>query len=101
MLKSGLKIIIIKEECTLEKNRRILLESSNIENIYHITDSCIRCNECAEFLGCPAINIDLSEFNDPKYYIDETKCKPNVCQGICKSVCKNNAIKKTIIQRKI
>ena len=112
--KEGLKAIIIKEECALEKNRRLKSEfkakspENRVRTYYQISESCVKCNECIEFLGCPAINASYeketnsSEKKAPTkqnilYYIDDALCMPNICPGVCKSVCKNNMIKKTII----
>lgn len=110
----GTKIIIIDEECALEKNRRLKSEfkakgpEKRARSYYQISESCVKCNECIEFLGCPAINAVYEEEkssnegeNPPKrnvvYYIDDALCMPTVCPGVCKSVCKDNMIKKTII----
>ncbi len=107
----GVNIIVIKDECALEKKRRLKLETrkSNMkynEIYYTISDSCIKCNECIERLGCPAINAetinvkinDISELKkELRYYIDEARCIPDICPGICKNVCPNNFIRKTII----
>ena len=65
----------------------------------------MKCNECIETLGCPAINANFLDVKDNDnqegkellYYIDEARCVPNICPGICKAVCPNNLIKKTII----
>ena len=118
LMKKGTKVIVINEECALEKKRRLRRESEQSQEIkkteryYQITDSCVKCNECIEFLGCPAINafyddeIIENEINhhekiqkerELKYYIDEARCVPEICPGICKNVCKNYSIKKTII----
>ncbi len=100
--KKGTKIIIINEECALEKGRRLknLLKGkigAKTETFYGISESCAKCNECIEFLGCPAINAEHIEgSSDVKYYIDESRCIPDICPGICKTVCKNNMIKKSI-----
>jgi len=105
LLNNNTNIIIINEECALEKKRRLrkkapkIKQENNAEVYYSISDSCVKCNECIEYLGCPAINALYSKENQLKYYIDESMCIPNICPGICKSVCKNNAIKKTIIYR--
>jgi indolepyruvate ferredoxin oxidoreductase alpha subunit len=122
LMKKGTKVIVINEECALKKKRRSRrefekLKEAKINQIYyHITDSCVKCNECIEILGCPAINavyyneVGGIETNSEKesqkdrelqYYIDETKCVPEICPGICKSVCKNYSIKKTIINPKL
>ncbi|TXT53576.1 MAG: putative Indolepyruvate oxidoreductase subunit IorA [Promethearchaeota archaeon] len=106
----GTRVIIIQEECALEKERRIKRERKNkkeeprTEQYYSILDSCVKCNECVETLGCPAINmkfigdsLDESE-KESLYYIDELKCSPEICPGLCQEVCKNNAIVKTIIR---
>ena len=114
LAESGIKVIVINEECMLEKRRRTIKETTDSKDTlrkeisYHITDSCVKCNECIEYLGCPAINAEYSIVENPnqldpqkeqelKYYIDETKCVPEICPGVCKSVCKNYSIKKTIL----
>ncbi|TXT67697.1 MAG: putative Indolepyruvate oxidoreductase subunit IorA [Promethearchaeota archaeon] len=118
--KKGLKVIIINEECALEKKRRIRREKKaelsktqqpsnkvKSETYYTISDSCSKCNECIEFYGCPAINAlyideNIEANNDSRsrelrYYIDETMCVPEVCPGVCRQVCKNQMIHKTMI----
>ncbi|TFF90522.1 MAG: indolepyruvate ferredoxin oxidoreductase subunit alpha [Promethearchaeota archaeon] len=112
--KKGTKVIVINEECALEKDRRLRLAEKNDENssqkqtYYTILDSCVKCNECIEFLGCPAINIEIVKTipsdsddelkpEDYKYFINQSACMPNICPGLCKAVCKDNMIKKTII----
>lgn len=113
LMKDGVKLIVINEECALKKRRRLRNQakeqnsSQKAEVYYTISDSCVKCNECIEKLGCPAINARLLEKDtkDSKhpellYYIDESRCMPNICPGVCKSVCKNNAIHKTIITKK-
>ena len=112
--KAGTKVIVINEECALEKSRRLKLfqkqgKVSDEEQIYYnILNSCVKCNECIEYLGCPAINIEIKrdiaqseEVLNPefyKYFINQSACMPNICPGLCKSVCKDNMIKKTIIK---
>ncbi|MFO8020764.1 MAG: indolepyruvate ferredoxin oxidoreductase subunit alpha [Promethearchaeia archaeon] len=107
--KTGIKVIIINEECALEKKSRLRKEekSTDKENkkiYYKILDTCVKCNECIEYLGCPAINAKYmtkeNKEGELEYYIDQTRCVPDLCRGVCKSVCKNNAILKTIIYRK-
>lgn len=109
----GVKVIIINEECALEKERRIRKKSKrkasdkNKEVYYTISESCIQCNECIEYFGCPAINAKFiqKEGNNKsqdgeqelRYYIDETICTPEVCPGVCQDVCKNHMIFKTMI----
>ena len=62
LMKKGTKVIVINEECALEKKRRFRRESEQSQErkksqiYYQITDSCVKCNECIEILGCPAIN---------------------------------------------
>ncbi len=108
LVKKGTKVIVINEECALEKKRRLRRESAQSQETkrrktyFQITDSCVKCNECIEILGCPAINAIIydkvgGEDRDLEYYIDEERCVPEICPGVCKSVCKNNSIKKTII----
>ncbi len=112
--KPGIKVIVINEECALEKQRRQKyyenqdIESPNQQIYYKILDSCVKCNECIEYLGCPAINIEIIEKKSDqsednlqphnyKYFINQSACMPNICPGLCKAVCKDNMIKKTII----
>jgi indolepyruvate ferredoxin oxidoreductase alpha subunit len=108
LAKKGTKVIVIKEECTLEKKRRLKREHRQQENTdvyYTISESCVKCNECIETLGCPAINanlIDVKDSNDEErkellYYIDEARCVPTICPGVCQAVCPNNLIRKTLI----
>jgi indolepyruvate ferredoxin oxidoreductase alpha subunit len=108
LMKKGTKVIVIKEECALEKKRRLRREATQekkTEIYYTISNSCVKCNECIEILGCPAINARFlereknsnQENNELKYYIDEARCVPNQCPGVCKAVCPNNLIHKTII----
>jgi indolepyruvate ferredoxin oxidoreductase alpha subunit len=110
LMKSGTKVIVIQEECALEKEKRIKNEGvrtkESEKNIYYtILDSCVKCNECIEYLGCPAINVKYNKHQSKKnqedllYYIDELKCSSKVCPGLCQSVCKNNAIVKSIIKK--
>ncbi|MGV9199149.1 MAG: hypothetical protein ACOC4M_09940, partial [Promethearchaeia archaeon] len=108
--KKGLRVIIINEECALEKKRRLRMERKSTEResekevYYSLLDTCVKCNECIEYLGCPAINAKYvkkeSRDKELEYYIDEARCIPSVCPGVCKDVCKNNAILKTIIYTK-
>ncbi|MEJ2295747.1 MAG: thiamine pyrophosphate-dependent enzyme, partial [Candidatus Lokiarchaeota archaeon] len=111
--RSGTKVVVINEECALEKNRRLKTSVDQDNNIikeqtyYKILDSCVKCNECIEYFGCPAINIEIlkKESNESdnaitpenyNYFINQTACMPNVCPGLCKDVCRDNMIKKTI-----
>ncbi len=113
LTKNGVKVIVIDEECALEKERRNRRELKKHapekprEVYYTISDSCVKCNECIEYFGCPAINakfVQKKEGNsqeekvqDLRYYIDETICVPEVCPGVCRDVCKNHMIFKTLI----
>jgi TPP-dependent indolepyruvate ferredoxin oxidoreductase alpha subunit len=112
LTKKGTKVIVIKDECALEKKRRLRREATQEtknETYYTISNSCVKCNECIEILGCPAINASFSERNEDsnqeknelQYYIDEARCVPNLCPGVCKAVCPNNLIHKTIINPQI
>jgi len=111
--KTGTKVIVINEECAIEKSRRLNMlekqESGKEQIYYNILDSCVKCNECIEYLGCPAINIEIVKKGDEqsddsskpesyKYFINQSACMPNICPGLCKAVCKDNMIKKTIIK---
>lgn len=73
--KKGLKVIISKEECILQKIRFGKRKSS-----YHINqEKCIKCGVCVQNLSCPAIVID-----EDKYYIDKIACTGcEVCAQIC------------------
>lgn len=115
--KHGLKVIVIKEECALEKKRRLKLdhkdsEKQDVETYYTLSESCVKCNECIDVLGCPAINArlvrkdinekDLSKFEtETLYYIDEARCVPEICPGVCKMACPNSLIRKTTILRNL
>ena len=114
--REGTKVIVINEECALEKSRRLKIsdkldrESGTDQIYYNILDSCVKCNECIEYLGCPAINIkiikkeaeqsdDILKPDTYEYFINQSACMPNICPGLCKDVCKDNMIKKTIIKK--
>ncbi len=115
--KKGIKVIIIKEECTLEKYRRLKRQpkgkkEQDIETYYTLSESCVKCNECIDVLGCPAINAkqvrkdsDDNDFDifetETIYYIDEARCVPEICPGVCKMSCPNNMIRKTTILRNL
>jgi indolepyruvate ferredoxin oxidoreductase alpha subunit len=109
----GTKVVVINEECALEKGRRLKISEKQDERTdkeqtyYKILDSCVKCNECIEYFGCPAINIEIvkKESNESdntlkpenyKYFINQSACVPDICPGLCKAVCKDNMIKKTI-----
>ena len=80
--KKGLKVIISKEECVLQKVRH------GIKNIPYYIDQekCIKCGACIKNTSCPAIINDNNE-----YFIDK-----NICTGcgICAQICPVNAIKR-------
>lgn len=78
--KKGVKVIISKEECVLQKMRH---GSKNIP--YYIDqEKCIKCDACIKNISCPAI------INNNEYFIDK-----NICTGcgICAQICPVNAIK--------
>lgn len=80
--KRGVKVIISKEECTLQKMRH---GSKNVP--YYIDpEKCIKCGVCIKNIFCPAIVNDNNE-----YFIDK-----NICTGcgVCAHICPVNAIKK-------
>ena len=80
--KKGLKVIISKEECALQKTRH---GSKNVP--YYIDQKkCIKCGVCIKNIFCPAIVNDNNE-----YFIDK-----NICTGcgVCAHICPVNAIKK-------
>jgi indolepyruvate ferredoxin oxidoreductase alpha subunit len=114
LMKKGLQVILINQECALEKKHRVNKEkderkpSEKIETYYTISKSCPKCNECIEYFGCPAIDISIDETSENDeglkeefYYIDESKCLPEICQGMCRTICENNMIRKTIIYRNL
>jgi len=80
--KKGVKVIISKEECVLQKMRH---GSKNIP--YYIDqEKCIKCGACLMNTSCPAIINDNNE-----YFIDK-----NICTGcgVCAQICPVNAIKR-------
>lgn len=80
--KKGVKVIISKEECTLQKIRHV-----NITTYYFIDkEICTKCGLCLKRTSCPAIVFDNGE-----YYIDKSACTS--C-GLCAFICPFNAIKK-------
>ncbi|MBY8981642.1 MAG: indolepyruvate ferredoxin oxidoreductase subunit alpha [Candidatus Lokiarchaeota archaeon] len=93
--KKGLKVIVINEECALKKKKR-LVDQNKTEIYYTISESCVKCNECIEFFGCPAIEA-IDKDGEIKYRIDESLCTPYICPGVCKQICFNNMIRKTEI----
>jgi len=101
--KDGTRVIVINEECALKKKRRLREEKAALDQVqnnytyYTITDTCTKCNVCIEKFGCPAINVSIMENSESDYFIDEAMCIPEICPGVCKSLCKNNSILKTII----
>ena len=91
----------LKKKRRLKKISNNPVENVNTEVYYKILDNCVKCNECIEILGCPAINAEYNEKEDDlSYYIDEAKCVPEICPGICRSVCRDFSIKKTTINPK-
>lgn len=80
--KKGLKVIISKEECALQKVRH------GIKNMPYYIDQekCIKCGACIKNISCPAIINDNNE-----YFIDK-----NICTGcgVCAQICPVNAIKR-------
>lgn len=80
--KKGVKVIISKEECVLQKVRH------GIKNIPYYIDQekCTKCGACLKNTSCPAIIKDNN-----RYLIDN-----NVCTGcgICAHICPINAIGK-------
>ena len=97
-MKSGIKVIVIKEECVLKKKKRIK-DKMESKIYYTILDSCVKCNICIEKLGCPAIEINNKK-GTILYRIDQSRCVSHICLGVCKQVCKNYVIKKSIILKK-
>jgi len=80
IIKKGLKVIISKEECMLQKMR-----FENKKHFYYINpEKCISCGACMKNLFCPAILFDKG-----KYYINQTLCAG--C-GVCAQICPVMAI---------
>lgn len=75
-------VIITKQPCALIKE--VLRKRANIKCSIS-SDKCKKCKACLR-TGCPALN-----FKDNKVSIDKNMC--NGC-GICKQVCKFDAIEK-------
>ena len=80
--KKGVKVIISKEECVLQKTRH----GSEHLPYYIDQEKCIKCGACLKNTFCPAIIKDNNQ-----YFIDN-----NVCTGcgICAHICPSNAIRK-------
>jgi indolepyruvate ferredoxin oxidoreductase alpha subunit len=80
--KKGVKVIISKEECALQKIRHI----SKDQPYYIDQEKCIKCDLCLRNTFCPAIVHDKN-----RYYIDK-----NICTGcgLCAYICPVNAIMK-------
>jgi indolepyruvate ferredoxin oxidoreductase alpha subunit len=93
--KPGVKFFIVKAECALNKKRRLNEHPIKIEKdsemYIHISEHCVKCNECFERLGCTAI-----QENDNQYIIDSTRCMGENCQS-CIEICPNHAIYRTIV----
>lgn len=80
--RKGVKVIISREECTLQKVRR---EGRGIP-YFVIEEECKKCGVCMTTFYCPAIFVD-----EGKYYIDQMTCTG--C-GVCAQICPFNAIEK-------
>jgi len=80
--KKGVKVIISKEECVLQKMRH----GHNNIPYYIDQEKCTKCGACLKNTSCPAIIKDNNQ-----YLIDN-----NVCTGcgICAHICPINAIGK-------
>ena len=78
--KKGVKVIISKEECALQKFR-----NTKTTSYYYIDrEICTKCGLCLKHTSCPAIGFDNKE-----YYIDKNACTG--C-GLCAYICPFNAI---------
>ena len=91
--KTGLKFALVNAECALNKSRHLKkLEREGRKErskyIVQIENSCIKCNECFEKLGCTAIQ-KLGDI----YQIDNSRCMGENCLS-CIEICPVNAIVK-------
>ncbi len=89
----GLNIVLVSAECALNKSRRIKkLEGTDKQKKFlQISDSCQKCNECYEMLGCTAI-----QSIDNKYKIIEERCVSDFCDS-CYQICPNHSIYRTFL----
>ncbi|QEE16538.1 thiamine pyrophosphate-dependent enzyme [Promethearchaeum syntrophicum] len=91
--KSGLKFALVNAECALNKSRRLKRSKKSEEKqfsqfVVQIEDTCTKCNECFERLGCTAIQ----EYEDI-YQIDSSRCIGEHCLS-CIEICPVKAIVK-------
>ena len=102
MKKKGVKVLISKRECGLQRNKflkgeiiRLEAEGCTLsETIYQVVpERCTRCNECTQMLCCTALKI-IKEKDMEYVQVDEARCTK--C-GVCYHICPNNAIVKTVI----
>jgi TPP-dependent indolepyruvate ferredoxin oxidoreductase alpha subunit len=91
--KKGINLIIVSAECALNKSHRLKDEDKSMKpsREFTIAETCVKCNECFEKLGCTAI-----EMVNDKLEIQEDRCMAEFCD-VCYNVCPNHAIFKTVI----
>jgi indolepyruvate ferredoxin oxidoreductase alpha subunit len=99
-IESGIKVIIIKRECMLQRSRtrtreirRLEAQGKEVRKVSYTIEACRLCGECFEKLACVAIRRTKDENNDTVMQIDEDRC--NLC-SVCYQLCPNNAVKKNI-----
>lgn len=89
----GLNVIIVSAECALNKSKRLrkFKEWIRSPKYLQISESCQKCDECYEILGCTAIQLV-----DGTYKIIEDRCMANFCD-VCHQICPNHSIYRTIL----
>ncbi|MFW9781804.1 MAG: thiamine pyrophosphate-dependent enzyme, partial [Candidatus Heimdallarchaeota archaeon] len=98
--KKGLKVIIIKRECSLQAHRwrmsqirELQEEGEKVQEVSYYIGGCSMCYECTRILSCPAIRrVDNEGIEEMQ--IDQDRC---IKCGVCYEICPNGAIRKSII----
>ncbi|MHA1413827.1 MAG: thiamine pyrophosphate-dependent enzyme [Promethearchaeota archaeon] len=96
----GFKVIISKRECALQANRwrttvinKLIKQGKEIQETSYYIGGCQLCYECARIFSCPALR-RVKTNGIEEMQIDEDRC---VKCGVCKEICPNGAIRKSII----
>lgn len=80
IMQKGVKVIVSKEECTLQKLRHTERDTPYYINL----ELCTKCGSCLINTSCPAIS-----YTNDEYHIDASTC--TAC-GLCAYICPVNAI---------